>query len=428
MGCGNTPERMANRVVRKRERLGVVRALPREVWTIQGATFVTWLGNGAVGPFMLVYLHDARGFPLGTSGLVVAAAGAGALAAGPAAGSLADRIGARAVLLLSLEAGALAAALLPFAAAPWQAALLLALSGVAASGFGTSQSTLVAAFTTPGRRRSAFALQRVSIHLGLGLGALGAGLLVSAAQPATFALLFWLNAFSFLVSAALVLTVPARRPSPAIAEAGYRTVLRNRAFMGFLGVNSLLIAGAIVPMGTFLPVFALGAGVSEAQVGLLVLLGSFLIVALQLPLASLLEGRRQMWVLALMGAMWSIALLIVPLGTVRPATVLIPLALATALFAVGQCLHGAVQNPLTADLGEGRAPGRYMGMLNLSWQLALSFGPALGGFVVAAEPLALWPLAAFVCVLAAVLALALDLVLPAHVRRSGAPTPERAVA
>jgi MFS family permease len=403
--------------------------LPREVWTIQGATFVTWLGNGAVGPFLLVYLHDARRFPLDTSGVILAAAGAGALVAGPAAGSLADRLGARTVLLLSLGAGALAAASLPFAGAPWETALLLALSGCAASAFGTSQSTLVAAFTTPGRRRTAFALQRVSIHLGLGLGALGGGLVVSSTHPGSFALLFWLNALSFLVSAAVVLTLPAPHPSPRMAEAGYGAVVQNRPFMGFLGVNSLLIVGAIVPMGTFLPLFALGAGASEAQVGSLVLLGSFLVVGLQLPLAALLEGRRQMRVLAWMGGLWSIGLLSVPLGAVvGPRAVLLPLALATVLFAVGQCLHGAVQNPLTADLGEGRAPGRYMGMLNLSWQLALSLGPAVGGFVVAAEPLALWPLAALVCLLAALLAVALDLALPAHVRRSGGLAPERTAA
>lgn len=75
--------------------------LPREVWTVQAATFVTWLGNGAVGPFVLVYLHDARGIPVGTAGLVLSAAGAGALAAGPVSGSVADRLGARAVLRIS---------------------------------------------------------------------------------------------------------------------------------------------------------------------------------------------------------------------------------------------------------------------------------------------------------------------------------------
>jgi predicted MFS family arabinose efflux permease len=315
--------------------------------------------------------------------------------------------------------GALASALFPLVRAPWEAAVLLALLGVAGAGFGTSLSTLVAALAHPGQRRSAFALQRVSINLGLGLGALGGGLVASVAQPGSFAVLFLLNALTFLVSAVLLIPVPSPRPSRRAARAGYREVVRDRAFVGFLTFNALVIMGAVVPMGTFLPVFALSAGASETQIGLLVLLGSFLIVGAQLPIASVLEGRKRMHSLALMAVLWSVALLIVPLGgVVAKGAVLLPLVLAVVLFAVGQCLHGAVQNPLTADLGDGRAPGRYMGMLNLSWQVALTLGPAVGGFVVAAEPFALWPLGALVCLLAAALALALDLAHPARLRGS----------
>ncbi len=397
----------------------MVAGLPRHVWVIQGATFVTWLGNGAVAPFVLVYLHEARAYPLGTAGLVVAAAGAGALAAGPVAGSLADRLGARAVLCASLLTGAIASVLVPFVARPWEAALLLALLGVAGAAFGTSQSTLVAALTQPSQRRSAFALQRVSINLGLGLGALGGGLVASVARPGSFGVLFMLNALTFLVSALLLIPVPAPQPSRRVARAGYGDVLRDRAFVGFLGVNTLVIAGAVVPMGTFLPVFALSVGASEAHIGLLVLLGSFLVVGAQLPIASLLEGQKRMHTLALMAMLWSAALLIVPFGAVvARGAVLVPFVLAVMLFGVGQCLHGAVQNPLAADLGDGRAPGRYMGMLNLSWQVALTLGPAVGGFVLAAEPFALWPLGALACLLAAALALALDVAHPARLRGS----------
>jgi MFS family permease len=391
--------------------------LPREVWIVQGATFATWLGNGAVAPFVLVYLHEVQGFPLGTAGLVVAATGAGALGAGPVAGSLSDRLGPRAVLWGSLLVGALASALFPLTATAVEAALLLAVLGAAGSAFGTSQSTLVAALTHPRQRRSAFALQRVSIHLGLGLGALAGGLLVSVAHPESFRVLFWVNALTFLASAALLLAAPAPRPSREVARASYRDVLRDRAFVGFLSINSIVIAGAVVPMSTFLPVFALDAGVDEAQIGFLVLFSSFFIVVAQLPIASLLEGRRRMVALAVMAVLWSVALLAVPVGAVvGPQAVLSAFVFAVALFAAGQCLHGAVQNPLTADLGDGRAPGRYMGMLNLSWTVALTVGPAVGGFVVAAEPLALWALGALACLLAAALALALDVAHPARLR------------
>ena len=67
------------------------------------------------------------------------------------------------------------------------------------------------------------------------------------------------------------------------------------------------------------------------------------------------------------------------------------------VFAVGECLHGTVQGPLVADLAEPRLIGRYMALSSLSWQIGFIVGPALGGVVLDAQPVALWPLAAAVC-------------------------------
>jgi hypothetical protein len=57
-----------------------------------------------------------------------------------------------------------------------------------------------------------------------------------------------------------------------------------------------------------------------------------------------------------------------------------------------------------------------------SWDLGYVIGPAVGGLVLAAEPLALWPLAAGVCVAAAVATLALERTIPAELRLTPART------
>jgi len=54
---------------------------------------------------------------------------------------------------------------------------------------------------------------------------------------------------------------------------------------------------------------------------------------------------------------------------------------------------------------------------SLSWGLAGTVGPAVGGFILAAEPFALWPLASGVCLVAAVGALALERYVPERLRR-----------
>src|SRR5262245_19442465 len=45
--------------------------LPRELWLIVFGIFVNYVGYGGVLPFEVIYLHDGRGFGLGTAGLVI---------------------------------------------------------------------------------------------------------------------------------------------------------------------------------------------------------------------------------------------------------------------------------------------------------------------------------------------------------------------
>jgi MFS family permease len=76
-------------------RLGL--GLTRELWLIQAGVLLNALGWGAVLPFEVIYLHEGRGFALGTAGLVVGTLTGVAVVAAPCAGPLIDRFGARAV-------------------------------------------------------------------------------------------------------------------------------------------------------------------------------------------------------------------------------------------------------------------------------------------------------------------------------------------
>src|SRR5215469_2059515 len=72
--------------------------LSREVWLVQIGIFLNALGWGAVLPFEVIYLHDGRGFALGTAGLVVGTLTGVAVISAPTAGPLIDRFGPRAVV------------------------------------------------------------------------------------------------------------------------------------------------------------------------------------------------------------------------------------------------------------------------------------------------------------------------------------------
>ena len=92
-----------------------------------------------------------------------------------------------------------------------------------------------------------------------------------------------------------------------------------------------------------------------------------------------------------------------------------------ALFSIGECLHGAVQNPLVADLAPEHLLGRYMALRTISWQLGFMIGPVVGSFLLARSETALWLGAAAACLLAGVGSLALERKIPDQAARTPGP-------
>src|SRR5215213_2538188 len=98
---------------------------------------------------MVIYLHDVRGVPLGLAGLAASTSALCGLAAALAAGSLGDRVGARATMVAGLLFSTAAFALYPLLRQPWQAFALAALAGAGIGTWLTMQSSLLAAITPP---------------------------------------------------------------------------------------------------------------------------------------------------------------------------------------------------------------------------------------------------------------------------------------
>ena len=404
--------------------------LPRQVWLLQAGGLANAFGNGVVIPFLVIYLHNVRGFSLDIVGLIAASNAVAALFSGTVGGALADRVGPRATLAGALCVMAVAFSLFPLIETPLHAFALNMLAGLGSGAFWPSQSSLLTRLAPAARRHAAFAQQRVTMNLGIGLGGLAGGLIANAEDASTFTVLFLLDAATFLVFAALLTRILAPRRAPRDGGPGrYADVLRNRPFRSFALLNTLFIAVSIAPFSEFLPVFAKNeSAVSERAIGLVFFLNTALIVLAQVPIVKWQEGRRRMRALAVMGVLWAGSWLVVAAAgawTTGSAAVAL-IAAGVLVFAIGECLHGAVQGPLVADLADPALIGRYMAVSSLSWQVGFIVGPAVGGFVLDAEPVALWPLAAAVCLVGSAWALALERGLPRGVRRT--PRPEAALA
>ena len=93
-----------------------------------------------------------------------------------------DRLGARRVLGAGLILQSAGFGLLPLVRSPWHAYVLLAIEGIGSAGFWPSQSTLISRLTPGDRLHAAFAQQRVTMNLGVGLGGLAGGFIASVAD------------------------------------------------------------------------------------------------------------------------------------------------------------------------------------------------------------------------------------------------------
>jgi len=403
--------------------------LPRTVWLVQAGGVVNSLGNGIVVPFAVIYLHNVRGIPFAQAGFALAIGGVAALAAGWVAGSLVDRAGGRNTLVLGLLLQLVAFLLFPLIREAWHAYALFALEGAGTAFFWPGQSTLLSRLTPPENRHSAYALQRVSMNLGVGLGGVVGGLIATTADPGSFTRMFRLDAATFLVFAALLL-IAVKEPPETEAEkreepGSYRAVLRDRNFLALTGLNVLFVAVGY-EVFALLPPFAKNyAGVDERWIGFIWLANTLLIVLAQLPVSKALEGRRRMAALALMNVLWAgAALIVLAAGSLLNGTsAALVFMTATMVFAVGETLQGPTQAPLVADLSPERLRGRYFALSAMSWSAGSILGPAVGGPLLGWHPLAVWPISAGVCVFAAIGCLRLEGRLPASVRRTPRPEP-----
>ena len=415
--------------------IGALRpGLPRPVWTLIAGATLSALGNGLVAPFLAIYLHSVRGVPIVVVGSILAVEAVGGLGVTLAGGGLTDRFGARRISILGLGLQAAGAAVFAASVNIPLAVLGAFLVGAGNGLFYPGTFTLLARLTTPAQRTAAASLRYAGINLGMGLGAVIAGLLVSVSQPLTFVGIFLADAASFLgFLVLLALWVPegARavagpspsEPPPDAGRGGYRAVWAHRTFRLVLLIQALMVMGGYAQLSGAIPLDAKAIlGISTRAIGLAFAANTVLIVIAQLPLAGLIPGHRRSRVLAASALVWTLAFAIgAGAAALRPHGLAAALALGAVYvtFGVGECLLSASLAPLAMDLAPERGRGRYMAALSLPWGAGMLVGPALGTLIIGSPARALfWPLLLANALLVAAMSWRLGRRLPGAVDRA----------
>lgn len=360
--------------------------LSRQLWVVEFGIFLNMLGYGAVFPFEIIYLHEARGFSLGMAGLVAGLVTGVAVFVAPIAGVVIDRVGAR---FTAVGAGVTLAggyACLAFATTPKVAMVGAALAGLGNGGLNPSQSALMAILAPPELRQRATAVSRVAVNGGVGLGAAIGGGVATLGLPG-FIVLFLTNAVTYVVYVAILAVAVREDKGTQPAPGGYRQVVGDRVLIRFALINVLMILVGWGVLAWIVPTYARGIGLGPSRIGIFLLANTATVVLAQIPIMKAAEGRTRVGALSLAAGTWLMACLLAVLAqTVSIELGFLCLVIAAVAFGVGECLHATSFMPLVADLAPSSLRGRYMATAGLSWWLGLALAPTVGGQLLAVFP------------------------------------------
>jgi MFS family permease len=352
----------------------LLRGLPATVRILVAGTFVNKLGSFII-PFLTIVLK--REFHLsGTEvGALVMAYGAGSLVSVLSGGVLTDRLGRRVTLLLSLFGSGAAAVALGFSPSIRVFATLLVLFGFVADLYRPAATAIIADLLPSSQRALGFAALRLAINLGFAMGMTLGGVLADW----NWRLMFVADGVTTALYGALVyFLIPETRPmaptgAGAIPSASPGAGLwRDSVFLQVMAV-SLAFGLVFFCHITALPLtITVNAGYPSWVFGALVGVNGLLIALFEVTIVHRLGGRRRLRLAALGTALAGLGFGLSGLFT-HWAWYLVTVVTWTA----GEILTLPFELAFVADWAPPRLRGRYLGLYQATWSVAVALNPIL---------------------------------------------------
>lgn len=354
--------------------------LPRPFWFMWAGMFVTRCGSFVL-PYLAIVLTREHGLTPTQAGSVVALYGAGASLAAPLGGTMADKVGRRATMLLALIGGGAGMIALAFVDRMAVFAPLLFVVALLTEMYRPGMQAAVADLVAPHDRVRAFGLNYWVINLGYAIGITLGGLLAGR----SFHWLFVGDGLTTVLFGLLIaFGVPETRPtSPRVAAdaparpresvwAAFLAPYRDVPYVAFL-VLAFLYAVLFLQNAAAFPLDMTSHGHSPATYGMILALNGLLIVAIQPFLGPLLTRRDRSRTLAA-GALFTA----VGFGLNAFAHTVPLYVVGVVLWTLGEMCVLPVANAMVSDLAPTDRRGRYQGGYSLSWGLAVASAPLIG--------------------------------------------------
>jgi len=362
------------------------RQYPRQFWLMITGVILSTAGGSMIWPFLLIYATNRLDLPLSVvAPLISVNAGTGILAS-LIAGTMADKIGRKTVMNISLTVHGLAYFFLMSAATYHEFLVLMIVIGFAMPLYQVGADAMLADLIPSERRTNAYAISRIAVNAAFALGPAVGGFLASRSYHLAFyaatsgflaySLLLFILARETLVKSPGRHTSAPRGPAPFDGGTGYGRVIRDRSYLGFTSIIGL---GLIAPtmLWILLPIYAKSNfGLPESLYGWIPTTNALMCVFLQFPVTDFTRRFRALRVTA-------VGMLIYACGTgsVALMTGFWGFWLSMVILTMGELILVPTASKYVADHAPADLRGRYMSIYWLSWGVARTMAPLIGGLL-----------------------------------------------
>ena len=349
--------------------------IPRNIWMLSIATLINRAGT-MVLPFIALYANQILNVSKSDSGLVLAVYGIGAFITAPFAGKLSDKIGAMKMMKISLIC---TGSFLFLYSLVNDFLLFLALTliwSILSEAFRPASLSFISGEISSNRRKTAFALNRLAINLGMSIGPVIGGIL----STINFHLLFYVDGFTSLAAGSFMIFTHWEKHDTTDLPANNENVSHEKVNV-FKDRRLLYFLLALIPVEIVffqhigaLPLFIVSElGFSNAVFGLLTAVNTVLIIFIEVPLNDAMRNWDDKKSLALGAILSGIGF-----GLMAFTDTIPPIVLLIIIWTFGEMIFFPSSGEYVAKIAPEKQRGEYMGYFQMSFSFAFMIGPWLG--------------------------------------------------
>ena len=357
---------------------------PRQYWLMITGIVISTAGGSMIWPFIVIYAGNKLNMPLSTVAALISINAGTGLISSFIAGTLADKIGRKAVMVFSLTVNGMAYLLLIGAETYLQFAGLMVMIGLSNPLYQVGADAMLADMIPSEQRTEAYAINRIANNAAFALGPAMGGFLATRSYDLAFygaSIGFITYSLLLLFQARETLIITAQTDSGTRLTGkdvfqSYSRVFKDKPYLIFVALVSL---GLIAPtmLWILMPVYAkTNYGIPEALYGWIPTTNAIMCVFIQYFVTRITRRHETLPVVG-------VGILIYALGAGSVAVMgsFWGFWLSMVVLTFGELTLVPTVSKYVADIAPADLRGRYMSIHWLGWGLARTLSPIIGGFL-----------------------------------------------